>query len=124
MYTELAGQAMSADDIATASAKAKKEEAGANVCPGLISLWQWFIARLGQLGSAKATTSEPQFAPGPACLRGTDTVAAICCRRSAQPLHAMERSSTTHSHTAQEEPSAQPLGGAMHACPRCPYPNL
>ena len=122
---------MLADDIATASAKAKKEEAGANVCPGLTSLWQWFIARLGYSWAPLKLPHRNPSSP-PACLRGTDTVAAIRCRRSAQPRIAATLSRcmpwsaplTTHSHTAQEEPSAQPLGETMHSCPRCPYLNL
>ena len=87
------------------------------VCPGLTSLWQWFIARLGYSWALQRQhTSEPQFrSPGcPRILLWLWVVAAACHGALLlQPIAA-----------AQEEPSAQPLGETMHSCPRCAYLNL
>ena len=117
---------MSADDSAPASAKAKEEEAGANVCPGLTSFWQWFIARLGYSWAPLKLPHHPHRNPSspPARLAFAERIplrlyvvggALAACHGALllQPIAA-----------AQEEPSAQPLGETMHSCPRCAYLNL
>ena len=88
---ELTGQAMSAHHVPPA--KVTKERRRANVCR--VPRPYQFVAVVHrpaglQLGSAEAAHIGT---PVPLPRLPTDTIVAMGCRRSAQPLHAMERSS-------------------------------